>query len=148
MQQHLKSLAPLVLVFVLAFGSGYILPRQAQGDMMHAVAAVQRHSPWFLISEPVPMANWARSGSIYLCRTSRTAAEMEDLPKDPRKADARWDGVLCFKGTVDPGRVQDPWVFEGGDRCLRYDVFAVFGDRDALAKVRVILAAEGFHSVE
>jgi hypothetical protein len=37
-----------------------------------------------------------------------------------------------------------PSVSEGGERCLDYGDFAVFGDREVLQEVRTILAAEGF----
>jgi hypothetical protein len=122
-------------------------PGRRGGDMLDAVAAVQRRSPRFLVSEPVPRANWARGGALYLCRTPRTAAEVDDLGKQPSRPDPSWAGVVCFKGTGDPHELDFPWVSEGGDRCLLYPEFAVFGDPEMLNEVRAILSAEGFQPV-
>jgi hypothetical protein len=147
MSHYLKSSAPLALVFLVALSVGYALPRSRDGDMMDAVAAVQRRSPWFLVSQPHPPANWVRRGAIYLCRTPRTAIEMDALSKYPWRPDPRWSGVVCFKGTVDPLRYYDGWLSEGGDHCLNYGVFAVFGDPEAVEEMQAILAAEGFQPV-
>jgi hypothetical protein len=114
--------------------------------MLDAVAAVQRRSPRFLVSEPMPTANWVRSGTLYLCRTARTAVEVDGLSKHPQLPDPNWAGVVCFKGTADPSQFDIPWVSEGGDRCLKYGVFAIFGDPEVLQEVRAILEAEGFQS--
>jgi hypothetical protein len=115
--------------------------------MMDAVAAVQRHSPRFMISEPRPCADWVHSGALYLCRKPRTVADVEGLSKDPERADACWAGVICFRGTPNTRQLLVPWVATGGDRCLDYGDFAVFGDRDLLREVRAILANEGFEPV-
>ncbi len=141
-----KSWVALALVAVVAVAAGYALPRPQRrgGDMLDAVAAMQRRSPRFLVSECTPPANWVQTGSLYLCRTPRTAEDVQDLSKDPNRPDPRWAGVVCFKGTADPHQVYVPWVAEGGDRCLDYGAFAVFGDPEVLCEVRAILAAEGF----
>jgi hypothetical protein len=149
--QHLKSWVALALVSVLALATGYTLPRPGRrgGDMLDAVAAVQRRSPQFLVSEPMPRApmpraNWVQSGTLYLCRTPRTPEELDGLSKFPSRPHPRWAGVVCFRGTAEPGQVYIPWVSEGGDRCLDYGDFAVFGDPEMLQEVGAILAAEGF----
>jgi hypothetical protein len=146
MLQPLKFRVTLALVCVLAVAAGYALPRPARrgGDLLDAVAAVQRRSPRFLISEPVPPANLVRTGALYLCRTPRTAQDVDGLSKHPSRPDPRWAGVVCFKGTADPDQLDVPWVSDGGDRCLDYGTFAVFGDPEMLREVRAILAAEGF----
>ena len=69
---------------------------------------------------------------------------MDGLSKHPGRPDPRWAGVVCFKGTADRHPAYVPWVAEGGDRCLDYGRFAVFGDPDMLREVRATLAAEGF----
>jgi hypothetical protein len=115
--------------------------------MLDAVAAVQRHSPRFVISDVSPPAHWSQMGALYLCRQQKTVADMDDLSKDPTRPDPRWTGVVCFKGTADPNQLHVPWIAEGGDRCLIYDTFAVFGDAEVLQEVQTILAAEGFHIV-
>jgi hypothetical protein len=115
--------------------------------MMDAVAAVQRRSPQFLITEPRPCASWARTGALYLCRTPRTVAEVEGVTKDPDRPDTRWAGMVCFRGTPGARQLFVPWVSAGGDRCLDYGNFAIFGDPDLLEEVRVILADEGFQLV-
>jgi hypothetical protein len=151
MSQHLKSWVPLALASLLALAAGYALSRSGRrgGDMLDAVAAVQRRSPRFLVSEPAPSANWARSGALYLCRRPRTAEDVDGLGKHPWTPDPRWAGVVCFKGLANLhlSRLSYfPWVSEGGDRCLDYGDFAVFGDPELLQEVRAILAAEGFQA--
>src|SRR5262245_45534029 len=146
MSRPFKYWVALALVSGLALAAGYALPRPGRpgGDLLDAVAAVQRRSPRFLVSEPRPGANWARAGALYLCRTPRTAADVDGLGKQPGRPDPRWAGVVCFHGTVDPHRLHHPWLAEGGERCLHYGRFAVFGDPEELREVRAILAAEGF----
>jgi hypothetical protein len=147
MPRDLKSRTRLAAVVVLALAAGYVLgrPGPRDGDMLDAVAAVQRRSPKFLVSEPSPLANWARSGSVYLCRSARTATEVDGLAKHPWTPDPRWTGVVCFRATVDRKGLYVPWIAEGGDRCLVYAEFAVFGDAQLLREVHAILADEGFH---
>jgi hypothetical protein len=146
MSQRLKCLLPLALASVLALAAGYALPRPGRrgGDMLDAVVAVQRRSPRFLVTEPTPPANWVQTGALYLCRAPRSAADVDGLGKQPSHLDPRWAGVICFKGTADPRQFDVPWVSGGGDRCLHYPDFAVFGDPELLQEVRAILAAEGF----
>ena len=138
-----KACTPLILLAALA--CGYALPRPARhnGDLLEAVAAVQRHSPRFLISEPAPTLAWARSGSVYLCRNPKTAQEIESLSKDPRRYDPRWEGVVCFRGKLDPQQPYVPWICDGGPRCLDGGAFAVYGDPQLLHEIREILAAQG-----
>jgi hypothetical protein len=139
-----RSWVVLPGVFAVALAAGYTLPRPGEaGDLMDAVAAVQRRAPRFLISEPTPPANWVRSGALYLCRAPRTVAEVDGLSKAPGEPDPRWAGVVCFKGTTDPNRPYTSGV-DGGPRCLEYGAFAVFGDPELLEEVRAVLAAEGF----
>ena len=148
MLKHLRPRALVVLLAVAALAAGYALPRPGRGgDMLDAVAAIQRHSPRFLISEPpVPApASWARTGpAIYLCSTLRAAEEVDSLSKHPGKPDPRWGGIVCFRATLDEHAYYHPWVSEGGDRCLHFGTFAVYGDREALQEVRAILVSEGF----
>jgi hypothetical protein len=146
MLQRLKLSIALALVAFLALAAGYALPRPGRrgGDMMDAVAAVQRRSPRFLISEPNPAGNWVQIGAVYLCRAPRTAADVDGLIKDRWGHDPHWTGVICFQGTADPNQVAGPWAAEGGDCCLDYGAFAVFGDPEMLQEVQRILAAAGF----
>jgi hypothetical protein len=148
MAQLIRSWHTLPLVFVLALTTGYALPRSEGkgGDMLDAVAAVQRRSPYFLVSEPRPPANWVRFGALYLCRMPRAALKLEALGRYPQMLESTWDGVVCFRGTSDPREIV-PWAGAGGDHCLDYGDFAVFGDRDMVREIRAILAAEGFQLI-
>lgn len=144
--QYLKPWLLAAVVAVFALAAGYVLPRPSRsGDMLDAVAAVQRHSPRFLVSEPMPPANWTKSGALFLCRTSRTAEELDGLNKHPTHADSRWAGILCFKATIDPDQHYVPWVADHPSNWwLDYGEFVVFGDADMLQEVRTILADAGF----
>jgi hypothetical protein len=145
MLQYFKPWGVPALVFILALAAGYALPRPGRGgDMLDAVAAVQRRSPRFLVSEPLPPADWAQFGTLYLSRKAMTAAEADGLNKYPRQPDGRWAGVVCFRATADPRHVGFPGVAGSGHRRLDYGVFAVFGDPELLEEVQTILAAEGF----
>jgi len=137
----------MALAVVSALAVGYMLPRPAHrgGDILDAVAAVQRRAPRFLTSEPSPPARWAHVGALYLCRSPKNVAEIEALSKYPWHVDPAWSGVVCFQGTNDPNRRYLAWLADGGERCLLYGGFAVFGDPDMLEEMRAILAAEGFH---
>jgi hypothetical protein len=145
MSEQLKSRGLLVVVAALSLALGLALPRPGRrpGDMLDAVAAVQRRSPLFLISEPMPHNGWARGGALYLCRTPRTADDLETLGKHPWSRGPGWAGVVCFKGTADRSITYVPGVSDGGDRCLVYSTFAVYGDPELLEEVRALLAAEG-----
>ena len=145
MTQHVKSWAPAALVLI-AVVTGYVYARfeGRDGDMMDAVAAVQRHSPHFLVSEPQPMPDWVKDGCLYLSRTPRTAQAMDLMSKYPAQRDSSWAGVVCFRGTACPTAVYVPWVADGGDLCLQYGSFAVYGDPELLAEVRAALDREGF----
>src|SRR5262245_61845599 len=147
MPKHLKPWVALALVSAVALAVGYALPRPRRGgDLLDAVMGVQRRSPRFLISEPLPPANWAQTGALYLCRSPRSAEDVEALTLRPWRPE-RWAGVVCFRGTTDPNQHYVPWVTEAGDRCLDYGAFSVFGDPEVLQEVRAILAAEGFQPV-
>ncbi len=115
--------------------------------MLDAIAAVQRHSPMFLVGERgAARPCWMRDGGIYMSRTTMTPVEAEGLPKDPSRGDARWRGVVFFKGCADRGR-HLPLVESWGDRCLDYGDFAVYGDHALLEEMRPILARAGFQTV-
>jgi hypothetical protein len=146
MSELLKSRIALAVVSVLMLGIGYALPRSERrgGDMLDAVAAVQRRAPRFLITERVPGGNWLRAGALYLSHRPKTPEAMEELSIDPNRADPNWTGVVCFRGTADPNVYLLPWVESGGNRCIEYGDFAVYGDPDVLHEVRHILASEGF----
>lgn len=147
MARDVKNWFPLTLASVVALAVGYVLPRSPRpGDMLDAIAAVQRRSPYFLVSEPMPPANWARTGAVYLCRSPRTAADLDLLNTVPRLPDDRWTGVVCFRGTAEPRQVYVRWASEGSDRCLDYGTFAVFGDPDLLEEVQPLLADAGFQA--
>src|SRR5262249_47221956 len=149
LQSAKRAPGPLVLVAVLALAAGYALPRPARrgGGMMDAVAAEQRGAPPFLVRGPPPPAHWGQGGAPSLGRRGKAAPEMETPSHDPRRPGARWAGVVCFKGTAAPRQHYGLWVVAGGDRCLDYGNFAVFGDPELLQEVRTILAAEGFQPV-
>jgi hypothetical protein len=142
---RLRYAVLLALVAGAALAVGHSLPRRAEreGDMLDAVAEVQRRAPLFLISEPHPVGNWTERGALYLCRSPKTVVEVERLSKWPG-GKFPWDGVVCFRGTSDPGVFFVPWVSEG--RCLHYGRFAVHGDPELLEEVRLLLAEAGFRA--
>jgi hypothetical protein len=150
MPQHHKSWVHLVLVSAVGLATGYILPRPSRrgGDMLDAVAAVQRRAPRFVISEPAPGGTWARTGELYLCLSPKTVDQVDGLSKYPGRADHRWAGVVCFRGTADPNARYVPWVSEKGKHRHLYGRFAVFGDPEEMRKVQAILAEEGFRRIE
>jgi hypothetical protein len=145
MKRTIKLFAALLLFVALALGAGYALPRPARGgDVYDAVAAVQRHSPHFLIGEPPPPPKQGRrTVAVYLSRTPMTVADIERLRKGPDRGGRDWEGVACFKDTTDPAVGYIPWVTDGGECCLRFRTFAVYGDPAVLREVRAILAAAG-----
>lgn len=149
MVPSMKSWGFLGLSMALALAVGYLLPRPMRnhGDLLDAVAAIQRSSPHFLMSERLPPTNWVQAGILYLCTRPRSAEELDSLPKHAKAADPRWKGVVCFRGTSDPRPPYLPWVSEGGDGCLDYGQFTVYGDPQLLQEVRTILAAAGFSAV-
>lgn len=116
-------------------------------DMLDAVTAVQRRSPRFLISEPLPSSlwadNWALYGVVYLSRSPRTPDDVERISWIRDTDDPRWAGVVCFKGIRNPRDGYTPRASDD-DRCLKYGAFVVFGDAEMLQVVRDILAREGF----
>jgi hypothetical protein len=57
----------LALVTSLSVAAGYALPHPARkegGDLLEAVAAVQRHSPLFLMPERGCPPSWVTEGGI------------------------------------------------------------------------------------
>jgi hypothetical protein len=151
MQTHTKLRVLATALGALLFAAGYALHRQEDrgGDMLDAVAAVQRQMPMFLIGEKSPpRAAWLHEGGIYLSRARLSYEEVEGLPRDPRHRDGRWDGVVFFKArTVLPnGGLPLVDIWEG--QCLDYGDFGVYGDPALLHQVQEILTREGFKATE
>lgn len=152
MLRHVKSWGSAALLVALGLTVGVSMPRPARPvrpaadtrghDLMDAVAAVQRRSPRFLISEPLPETRWVHTGTVYLCRRPKTTQETDTLNKF-RFGDPRWAGVLCFQGTADPSLLVT-WQWSGGGAYLDYGTFVVGGDPRELGEVRAILESEGF----
>jgi hypothetical protein len=126
---------------------GYALPRSQRRrvDLLDAVAAVQRRAPLFLVSESEPSVRWVDQGSLYLCRSARGLAEIAELKHNPWRRDSRWTGIVCFRGTVEPNLLYDPWLSEATACCLRYGSFALYGDPNLMREIQSILALEGLH---
>jgi hypothetical protein len=118
--------------------------KKARGDMLDAVAAVQRRSPLFLTTERGCSRRWVTEGGIYLSRTSKTPDDVEDLRKDPRYYDNRWHGVVYFKAYADRDRVSFSFMSGAGDRLLDYGDFVVYGDPELVQEVRSVLTSAGF----
>jgi hypothetical protein len=113
--------------------------------MLDAIAAVQRQTPMFLISEKsMPRPVWLHEGGVYLSRTRLSHDEVDGLPRDPRHRDQRWDGVVYFKARADCGEQGSPVVDLWEGCCLDYGAFVVYGDAALLSEVRTILARAGF----
>ena len=149
MSYFLRSLFLLGLVSALSLAAGYALPRPAKqtgGDMLDAVAAVQRHTPLFLVTERGCPPNWGTEGGIYLSRTSKSQDELENLTTDPDGPDSRWHGVVYFKAWAHRDRVEYFFLSGPRDRVLDYGGFAVYGDPELIQEVRSILASEGFQA--
>jgi hypothetical protein len=147
MSYSLRSLFLLGLVSALSLAAGYALPRPAKqtgGDMLDAVAAVQRHTPLFLVTERGCPPNWGTEGGIYLSRTSKSPDDVEDLVKLPRGYDQRWHGVVYFKACVHRDRVDFPILSGPRERVLDYGNFAVYGDPELILEVAPILESAGF----
>jgi hypothetical protein len=148
MLRHLRVWCLLTLVAALSLAAGYALPHAAKkgGDMLDAVAAVQRHSPLFLMPERGCPSSWVREGGIYLSRKGKTADDVEDLVKDPRGYDQRWQGVVYFKACAHHDRVSLFLLSGAGDRLLDYGDFVIYGDPELLREVRSILESAGFEA--
>jgi hypothetical protein len=148
MHTHTKALTLAVLGAML-FVAGYAVrrPERRGGDMLDAVAAVQRRAPMFVISDRAkPRAAWLREGGVYLSRTLKSHDDVEGLSKFPSRRDRRWAGVVYFKGCADRHEIPGPLVSLWPGECLDYGDFAVYGDRDLLREVEAILASEGFEA--
>jgi hypothetical protein len=149
MSKRLRVQFLAALLAGLAFAAGYALrrPTPRAGDMLDAVAAIQRHSPMHLLSErAAPRPCWLREGGVYMSRAPLTHEQAEDLPHGPGAGEVRWRGVVYFKGCADRDR-HFPLVYVWQERCLDYGDFAVYGDRDLLGEVRLVLAREGFQTI-
>jgi hypothetical protein len=114
--------------------------------MLDAVAAVQRHSPMFLMTEPGCPSGWVTEGGIYLSRTRKTPEELEMLVKDSRRYDERWQGVVYFKAYAHRDRVTLYILSGADDRFLDYGNFVVYGDPELVQGVRSILTSAGFEA--
>jgi hypothetical protein len=136
----------LLLTAALSLAAGYVLPRPAKkgGDMLDAVAAVQRRCRLYVTAERGQSDNWVPEGGVYLSRTSRTPEELDRLLKDSRTYDEHWDGVVYFKGCGRHRQRVLPFLPAPADRALDYRDFGVYGDPALLKEVRSILAQEGF----
>jgi hypothetical protein len=146
MSHHLRLWFLLGLVSALSLVAGYALPHPAKktdGDMLDAVAAVQRRSPLFLITERGCPPSWVTEGGVFLSRTGKTTDDVEDLDKQPRGYDDRWRGVVYFKACAHRGRVDLPLLSGPRERLLDYGDFAVYGDPELLQEVRAILEGAG-----
>jgi hypothetical protein len=136
----------LPLIAALSLAGGYVLPRPAKkgGDMLDAVAAVQRHCPLYVTAERGQPDNWVAEGGIYLSHTSRTPEELDHLLKDSRSYDEHWAGVVYFKACGRHRERMLPFLPGPGDRILDYGDFGVYGDPDLVKEVRSILLEQGF----
>jgi hypothetical protein len=145
MVRYARSLCLLLLVALLSGAIGHALPRPVKkgGDLLDAVAAVQRHRPLFLIPERGLPYSWAAAGGIYLSSTGKTPEEVEQLVKDPRSYDDRWSGVVYFKACGPREDIVSFMLPDAGDLYLDYGGFAVYGDPALLQEVRVVLADQG-----
>jgi hypothetical protein len=146
MLQHARFWCLLALVAAVAFTAGYALSRPAKrgGDMLDAVAAVQRRCPLYLIAERGRPSSWATEGGIYLSRTDKTPDEVEHLLKDSRNYDGHWDGVVYFKACGQHRERMLAFLPGPSDRALDYGDFGVYGDPELVKEVRSILADQGF----
>jgi hypothetical protein len=135
-----------VLIAALSLAAGYVLPRPAKngGDMLDAVAAVQRRCRFYVIAEPGQPNNSVAEGGVYLSRTSRTPTELDRLLKDSRTYDEHWDGVVYFKACGRSRQRLLAFLPAPADRALDYRDFGVYGDPALLKEVRSILAEQGF----
>jgi hypothetical protein len=149
MSPQVRSWFLLGLVSAMSLTAGYALPRpapRAGGDMLDAVAAVQRHSPLFLMTERGCPPSWVTDGGIYLSRSGKSSDDVEDLVKHPNGYDDRWHGVVYFKGCAHRDRVALPFLSGPPERVLDYGDFAVYGDPDLLREVRSTLEGAGFRA--
>ncbi len=136
----------LGLVAAVSLVAGYVLPHPAKkgGDMLDAVAAVQRRCPLYITAERGHQDSWVADGGVYLSRTSRAPADLDRLRKDSSTYDEGWGGVIYFKACGRNRERMLPFLPAPGDRALDYRDFGVYGDPDLLKEVRSILAEQGF----
>jgi hypothetical protein len=146
MLTHLKLWFLLAVVAVVSLAAGYSVPRPPKkgGDILDAVAAVQRRRPLVAIAERGPATNWVTEGGIYLSRVYKTPEQLDHLNQDPRVYDDRWDGVLYFKARGGRRDRRLAFLSAPNDRALDCGDFGIYGDPELLKEVRRILAEEGF----
>jgi hypothetical protein len=148
MSHHLRSWFLLGLVSAVSLVAGYALPHPAKkgGDMLEAVAVVQRRIPLHLVSERGCPPSWVTEGGIYLSRTNKSTDDVENLIKEPVRYDRRWQGVVYFKNCGNRDRVAFPILTSPRERILDYGDFAVYGDPELLQEVRPLLEGAGFQA--
>jgi hypothetical protein len=136
----------IAFVSVVCLAVGYVVhhPEKRGGDILDAMAAVQRHCPLYLIPERGRPSNWATDGGFYLCETSQRPKEMDRLIKDPRSYNERWHGIVYFKACGRRSPLYLPFVPGPDDHTLDCGGFMVYGDPELVRTVRSILADEGF----
>jgi hypothetical protein len=149
MFKHLRLWWPFALAAVVFVAGWYAVPRRPKkgGDILDAVAAVQRRCPLVVVTE-------LRSGAtesvtergMYLTRNYKTPEELDHLGKYPELYDNRWDGVLYFKSRGARRDTHLPFLPAPADRALTYGDFAVYGDPELLKEARRILAEVGFET--
>jgi hypothetical protein len=147
-----KSWVPLALVTAAALTTGYVLarpekPEKRGGDILAAVAAVERRCSLHLIPERGRPHNWVTDSGFYLCRSSQDPVELDRLIKDPRQYDERWYGIVYFKACARRTPLFLSFLPCPEDKILQYSGFAVYGDPELIQTVRSILGDEGFETI-
>jgi hypothetical protein len=148
MSQPVKSWNLLGLISVVCLTVGYVLhhPEKKGGDILDALAAVERGYSLYLVPERGQPPNRATEGGFYLCRTSKTPEELDRLIKDPRDYNERWQGIVYFKACARRHRLFLPFLPGPDDKVLDYGGFAVYGDPELIQIVCSILTDEGFET--
>lgn len=147
MPRHARSWCLLALALMGSLATGYFAPRPGPrgGDVLDAVAAVLRQRSLFAVPERGRPYQWTRQGGIYLCRTRKTAEELDCLIKDPKDFSERWQGIVYFKA-YQRGQVTLPFAWAEQGPVVYYEGFAVYGDPELLREVHAILADRGFET--
>jgi len=148
MFQPMKSWIVLALASAVGLATGYYLPRPEKhgGDILDAVAAVERRCSLHLIPERGRPHNWVTDSGFYLCRDSQDPVELDRLFKDPRQYDERWHGIVYFKACARRNPFFLSFLPAPEDKVLHYGSFAAYGDPELIQTVRSILADEGFEA--
>jgi hypothetical protein len=139
----------LGVMSALCLATGYALhePKKKGGDILDAVAAVQRRHPLYLIPERGRPYSWVTDGGFYLCRTGQSAEELDRLIKDPRCYQEQWHGIVYFKAYARRSPLSLPFLPGPEDRVLDYGGLVVYGDPSLIQEVRSILADQGFETL-